>query len=338
MLDPADDLKRPVDDMVHPDELALKKAQARKQYAHVFSSVKDVSRKLSTNHNVGMRNTVRLVQKMVDIIADDEASFSILGTVRIYDDYTYIHSLNVAILSMCLGKKIGLDHMMLERLGLCGLFHDLGKLEIPKPLLNKRRGLNNEEFAIIKTHPVHSARLILKMKARRDHKIKILMAPFEHHMGYDRSGYPQIRTNRSISLFGRILAIADVYDAITSARYYRSKIMSPDQALGYMLEKSGTTFDPVLLKVFINMLGAYPVGTLVKLDTGEMGLVTGPAKGKDKTRPIVQLLEIDAKKKYKKGSIVDLSKQDPRTGAHLRNIKESMHPSNLGIQAAEYLL
>ena len=338
IMDPSKDPKSQSDDIVQPDELAIRKAQARKQYAHVYSSVKEVSRKLSASHNVGMRNTVRLVQKMVDIIAEDDSSFSILGTLRIYDDYTYIHSLNVAILSMCLGKQIGLDHMMLERLGLCGLFHDLGKLEIPKPLLNKRGRLDDEEFAIIKAHPVHSARLILKMKARRDRKIKILMAPFEHHMGYNRSGYPQTKINRSISLFGRILTIADVYDAITSARYYRNKIMSPDRALGHMLSQSGTSFDPVLLKVFINMLGAFPVGTLVKLDTGEMGIVTGPSKGKDKTRPMVQLIEVDAKKRYQKGDMVDLSKQDPRTGSHLRSIVESMHPSDLGIQAAEYLL
>lgn len=338
VVDHADDPEQQVDDEIEPDELAIKKAQARKQYAHIFSSVKDVSRKLSAGHNVGMRNSVRLVQKMVDIIGDDESSFSILGTLRIYDDYTYIHSLNVAILSMCLGKQIGLDHMMLERLGLCGLFHDLGKLEIPKSLLNKRGRLNDEEFAVIKTHPVHSARLILKMKARRDRKIKILMAPFEHHMGFNHSGYPQTKMNRSISLFGRILTIADVYDAITSARYYRDKIMSPDRALGYMLEESGTSFDPVLLKIFINMLGAFPVGTLVDLDTSEMGLVISPSKGEDRTHPIVQLLELDAKKKYQKGAVVDLSERNPRTGKHLRNIIETRHPSDLGIQAAAYLL
>jgi len=210
-----------------PDELALKKAQARKQYSQVLGSVKEVSRKLSSNQNVGMRNSIRLVQKMVDIITEDESLFSIFGTVRVYDDYTYVHSLNVAILSMCLGKQIGLDHLMLERLGLCGLFHDLGKVEIPKAILNKRGRLSDAEFDAIKTHPVHSARLILKLKAARERKVRILVAPFEHHMRYNLSGYPQPRDYRSISLFGRILAIADVYDAITSPRIYRSQTMSP---------------------------------------------------------------------------------------------------------------
>ena len=334
-IDPSNGPTPQADDA--PDEPALKRAQARKQYSQVLGSVKEVSRKLSSNQNVGMRNSVRLVQKMVDIITEDESLFSILGTVRVYDDYTYVHSLNVAILSMCLGKQIGLDHVMLERLGLCGLFHDLGKVEIPRAILNKRGRLDEAEFAEIKTHPVHSARLILKLKARRDRKVKLLMAPFEHHMGYNRSGYPQTRNGRSVSLFGRILTIADVYDAITSPRIYRAQTLSPDKALGMMLEQSGTSFDPILLKVFINMLGAYPVGTLLKLDTGEMGIVVGRAKGKDGTRPIVQLLISDANKKFKKGALLDLSnQQDSDTG--YRNIIESMHPSDMGIQAAEFLL
>ncbi len=321
-----------------PDEPALKKAQARKQYSQVLGSVKEVSRKLSSNQNVGMRNSIRLVQKMVDIITEDESLFSILGTVRVYDDYTYVHSLNVAILSMCLGKQIGLDHTMLERLGLCGLFHDLGKVEIPKAILNKRGRLSDAEFAEIKTHPVHSARLILKLRARRDRKVKLLVAPFEHHMGFNQSGYPHPQDYRSVSLFGRILAIADVYDAITSPRIYRTQTLSPDKALGQMLAQSGTSFDPILLKVFINMLGAYPVGTLLKLDTGEMGIVVGRAKGKDGTHPIVQLLIADAEQKFKKGALVDLSVQNSESGATRRNIIESMHPSDMGIQAAEFLL
>lgn len=326
------------DDAAWPDELAGKRTQARKHYAQVFGSVKEVSRKLASSRNVGIRHTVRLVQKMVDIVTEDESFFLILGTVRIYDDYTYIHSLNVAILSMCLGRRIGLDHMMLERLGLCALFHDLGKLEIPKPILNKRGRLEDKEFAVLKTHPVHSARLILKLKARRDRKMKILMAPFEHHMRYNRSGYPQIRSNRGISLFGRILAIADVYDAMTSPRIYRTKTISPDKALGYMLERSGTHFDPVLLKVFINMMGAYPIGTLVKLDTREMGIVMGRSKGRDKTRPIVQLLETDAENEYRKGPVVDLSQRHWRTGRYHRNVTETMHPANVGIQTAQFLI
>jgi HD-GYP domain-containing protein (c-di-GMP phosphodiesterase class II) len=328
----------PSDEISRQDEWVVKTAQARKHYAHVLGSVKEVSRKLSSDGNAGMRNVVRLVQKMVDLVTEDDSLFSILGTVRIYDDYTYVHSLNVAILSMCLGKQIGLDHIMLERLGLCGLFHDLGKVEIPKQILNKRSRLSDDELSEIKSHPIHSVRLILKLKAGRDRKVKLLMAPFEHHMGFNRSGYPKLKNDHGISLFGRILTIADVYDAITSPRIYRAQTLSPDKALGYMLEQSGTTFDPILLKVFINMLGAYPVGTLLKFDTGEMGIVIGQSAGSDKTRPRVQLLVADPVERYKKGAIVDLAKQDKHTGKYRRTITESMHPADMRIQATQFLL
>lgn len=334
-VDQADNSMPLTDATCRLDDQTEKKLEARRHYAQVLHSIKDVSRKLSCGKYAGMRNVVRLVQKMVDILSEDETLFSILGTVRIYDDYTYAHSLNVAILSMCLGKNLGLDHTALEKLGLCGLFHDLGKVAVSKRIINKKGRLNDDEYAEVRKHPVHSARLILKLQARRDRKVKILMAPFEHHMGYNRQGYPRIKTNRSISLFSRIVTIADVYDAITSPRVYRPYILSPDRALGLMLEKSGTVFDPVLLKVFINMLGAYPVGTLLELASGEMGLVIGPSK--NRLRPVVQLLVPGADGMYEKGAIADLSQKDVRTGAYCREISASMHPADLGIQAYEFL-
>lgn len=336
VLDQTNDAMSLSDEIRPFDEQTSKKLEARRHYAQVLHSIKDVSRKLSSGKSAGMRNVVRLVQKLVDIVTEDESLFSILGTVRIHDDYTYAHSLNVAILSMCLGKNVGLDHTALEKLGLCGLFHDLGKVAVSKRIINKKGRLNDDEYAEVRKHPVHSARLILKLQARRDRKVKILMAPFEHHMGYNRLGYPRIYTNRSISVFSRIVTIADVYDAITSPRAYRPSPLSPDRALGYMLGKSGAIFDPVLLKIFINMLGVYPVGTLLELVTGEMGLVIGPSK--NRARPLVQLLVPGVEGRYEKGPVVDLSQKDIRTGAYCREISATMHPADLGIQAAEFLL
>jgi HD-GYP domain-containing protein (c-di-GMP phosphodiesterase class II) len=325
------------DNATEIDESARKQATVRKLYANVLSTTKDIALKLSANQVTGMRNSVRLVQKMVDIILEDETLFLGVSTIRVYDDYTYAHSLNVSILAMCLGKQIGLNHVMLERLGLCGLFHDLGKVEIPKELLNKGGALSDKEYAILKTHSMHSARLILRLKAKMDRKNKILVPPFEHHMGYDNSGYPEVSTGPKISLFGRILSIVDVYDAITSPRIYRKEALSPDKALDRIRELSGTQLDPILVKVFINMLGKYPTGTLVKLDSGEMGLVIQPARI-SRTRPIVQLLVRDDRKQYHKGPIIDLSKSHYENGRFHHNITATLHPSTIGIQAAEYIL
>jgi len=244
----------------------------------------------------------------------------------------------VAILAMTLGKKIGMKRTTLERLGLCGLFHDLGKIEIPKDILNKKGKLDNSEYEEIKKHSMNSAMLILKLKTEKYHKVHLLISPFEHHVRYDHSGYPSIDKRRPISLFGRILTIVDVFDAITSPRIYRPTSMSPDQALGYMLSDSGKYYDPVLLKVFINMLGVYPVGTLLKFDTGEMGLALHANNDRDQTRPIVQLLIQGEDKSYEKGKVIDLGERNPVTGTYKRTIVQSLHPTTLGIQPAHYIL
>lgn len=319
------------------DELSHKKNLVRKSYASTLTSIKDIAHKLSSKKPVGIRNAVRFVQNMADIIMEDEALFMCISTVRIYDDYTFTHSLNVSILAMCLGKRIGLSNVLLERLGLCGLFHDLGKVEIPVKVLNKKDALSKEEFALLQTHTMHSARLILKLKAKNERKNKILVPPFEHHMGYDQSGYPKTPTGLGISLFGRILTIVDVYDAITSPRIYRKKAYSPDEALKKILAQSGTHFDPILVKIFINMMGKYPVGTLVELDNGDIGLVQKPSKNL-LSRPIVQLLIPKATQGYRKGATVDLSNRDNKSGHYYRNITKTLHPADLGIQPAEFFL
>jgi len=331
------------------DDLTEKKERAKKTYAHVLSSVKEVGEKLTSNKTVGLNKTRRVIQKMVDLIMEDEPLFKALSTIRIYDDYTYAHSVNVAILAMCMGKRIMLSQKSLERLGLCGILHDLGKIEVPKKILNKPGKLTKEEFEVMKQHSLISVRLITKIKAERDRKAQILLPPFEHHLKYDLSGYPQTNRKKEVSLFGRILTIADVYDAITSPRVYRPSVLSQDRALGFMLEGAGTDFDPILLKVFINMLGVYPVGTLLKLDKG-VGLVTiqpedaaAPEKenkssnGFNGTRPWVVLLVSDGKGGIKKGKEVSLDERDPRTGEFVRNIIGSLSPSEFGIQPAEFI-
>jgi HD-GYP domain-containing protein (c-di-GMP phosphodiesterase class II) len=326
-----------LDDELTSDTLSLKKKMVRKSYANALDSIKETARKLSSNKEVGARNSVRMVQKMVDLIMEDDVLFMGASTIRVFDDYTYAHSLNVAILAMCLGKRIGLSHILLERLGLCGLYHDLGKVEIPKEVLNKKGALSEAERALLNTHSMHSARLILRLKAENTRKNKILVPPFEHHMGYDNSGYPQTATGPKISLFGRILTIVDVYDAITSARTYRQNVLSPDRALKKMLAQSGTQFDPILLKIFINMLGKYPIGTLLKLDNGEIGLVKKPSN-EMLTRPIVQLLVSEADQKYRKGAVLDLAERNEETGQYSCNILETIHPEAIGIQPAEFFL
>ena len=315
-----------------------RKEMARKTYARALVSVKEVAEKINSERKAGVRKLKRIAQNMVDILAEDESVMLGISTMRDYDDYTYTHSVNVAILSLCLGKRIGLSRISLSHLAICGLLHDLGKLNIPKEILNKPGKLTDQEFKEMEAHPIKSVSQIVRMNAPEDLKAKILLPPFEHHLKYDLSGYPQVKSKQSVSLFGRIITITDVFDALTSPRIYRPEAMSPDRALEIMLKESGKDFDPVLLKVFINMLGVYPAGTLLKLDTGELGLVVDGKGDGDLTRPRVVLLDSKGGDRYEKGNTVQLSAKNPDTGAFTRNIVTSCHPSRMGIQPSDFIL
>jgi HD-GYP domain-containing protein (c-di-GMP phosphodiesterase class II) len=320
------------------DNVGDLREKAKSTYFHAMNSVKDVAQRISYQGYAGVRKSKRMVQNMLDCLAEDEALFLCLSTIKDYDDYTYTHSVNVAILSLCLGNRIGLSRGSLEHLGICGLFHDLGKVEVPREILTKPGRLTENEWTEMRKHPMASVRQILKLRASHDVKSKILLAPFEHHVKFDLSGYPQLDLKKDVSLFGRILQIADVYDAITSPRAYRSYSMSPDQALSHMMEGAGKDFDPILFKVFAIMMGTYPVGSLLELDTGELGLVVDYPMETGGNYPRIMLMEKDENGKAKRGNLVSLSEKIAETGAPRRKIVRSLNPSLYGVQPACFIL
>ena len=330
-------------EMVHkqdelPEEGFELRKKAKRTYFYSLAAVKDVGDRIFSRRPVGIRKTKRLVQKLMDILSEDESLLLSMSTIRDFDDYTYTHSVNVAVLSLCLGKRIGLSRIAMERLGICGLFHDLGKTAISREILFKPGKLTSQEFEEIKRHPVKSVIHAFKLHTDEDLKTRIIPPIFEHHLKYDLSGYPRQHSEKSQGLFGRILAIADVFDAMTSSRVYRPVPFSPDQALGLMMEDAGKAFDPILLKVFFNMFGVFPVGTLLELDSGEMGLAMETPEDAMQDRPIVLLLVSDGKGGFIKGKTVGLEERDTRTGLFKRNIVKSLHPGNYGIQPAEFFL
>jgi HD-GYP domain-containing protein (c-di-GMP phosphodiesterase class II) len=312
--------------------------KAKMSYASSLEALKEVINKVSNDQSAGIRKTVRTVQKMVDLVIEKQPILLKLSTLRSHDDYTYTHSVNVAILAMCLGLHIGLSKNTLETLGICGLFHDLGKADIPLKILNKEGELTEPEFEAIKKHSLKSAYHIAKLRASRELRSKIMLAPFEHHLKYDLSGYPNSWRNEPVSLFGRILTIVDVFDASTAQRIYRPEALSPDQALRMMVKKSGKDFDPILLKAFINMLGAYPVGTLVKLNTGEIGLIKENLQGRSGVHPLVVLLTPQDNGGYSAGKTIDFSEREGSGDKEMQRIVETYNPALFGIQPAEFIL
>ena len=315
----------------------LNKERSLHSYSGALSSLKNAVGRGRSGRPSGSRAALGIVRDMVDVIIEDDSVLLALSTLRDYDDYTFVHSVNVAIHAIRLGKHIGLCEDSLVLLGLCGLFHDLGKCAVPPHILNKPGKLTDEEWESVRRHPVDSACHILKLEISHELSSKILMAPLEHHLKYDHTGYPHTSSDSPISLFGRILMIVDVFDAITSPRAYRLEAMSPDRAIELMSKDMGTGFDPILLKVFISSLGVFPVGTALVLDDGRIGLVMDRPESADEWRPRLLLLKKVPAGGYTRGDVIDLAERDPVTNRHRYGIERSAHPAALGIQPASLL-
>ncbi len=311
--------------------------KGRKSYGRTLSILKSIADKIISGKPAGVAKAMRQIQQIVDMIIADEEIMMGLSTLRDHDDYTYVHSMNVSILAIALGHFIGLSKQDLATLGLCGLFHDLGKVKVPLKILNKPGKLNAEEWKIMERHSLESVLEILKLKAPPELKARLLLPPFEHHLKYDLSGYPKFHRRSQVSLFGRILAIVDVYDAITSPRVYRKTSLSPDEALDLMSAGAGKDFDPLLLKAFVNLMGVYPVGTMVKMDSGEIGLVARRPGGRHLDRPRVRILISNGNGGFVPGKTVDLAERNGHARSFRRTVVETIHPGQLGIQPAAYL-
>ena len=318
-------------DEVPPDIELRRKEQAKQTYLHALAAVKEVAQKVSQRSVAGIRKARRLAQTMVDLVLEDETLLLGLSTIRDFDDYTYTHSVNVALLSMSLGRRIGLSQVFLEQLAICGMFHDLGKVEVPKDIITKPDMLNTGEWEHIRRHPLIGVHRVLRLHASRDMRSRVVMGPFGHHLNYDLSGYPRLHFTKTLTLFVKILRIADTYDALTADRAYRARSFRPDEALKMMWEKVGIEYDPILLKTFINMMGLYPVGTVLKLDSGELGLVVDYPSESDRTRPQVLLLVDDGQGGLKGSEKLNLAERDQK-------IIKCLHPSVLGIQPSQLIL
>jgi HD-GYP domain-containing protein (c-di-GMP phosphodiesterase class II) len=307
----------------------------KKTYFNAVSYTKGVLTKIKSGQKVDMKKAKRLVESMVDQLLEDEQYFLSLTAIKDFDEYTYHHMVNVSILSMSLGQRLGLSRQALTELGLAALFHDIGKVEIPHEVLNKPSGFTDEEWKIIKKHPVWGVKAILGLGRFNSSSIRALIVSFEHHLNCDFSGYPKVRKYMELDLYSRIVTLADQYDAMTSARVYKRIPMSPDKSLSVMLEGAGSNLDPLLFKFFTNMVGIYPIGTIVMLNTKEVGLVF-ECNAAFADRPRV-LIIINSQGKSVRGPVVDLSEKD-ETGRYVRTIIKTLDPNKYKINLAEYLL
>lgn len=272
------------------DELRIKSVQGIK---NVFINVE--KNKNNIEHNMKQVNTI--VESMVDEILENKNLMVNMMDIKLFDDYTFFHSVNVATLSIIMGISLNLNKEELYKLGLGALLHDIGKVFINQDILNKKGKLEGKEIKEMKLHPLKGYKYI---KSNFDLPAKSYIAILDHHEKYDGTGYPNKKCGKDICLFGRIIAIADVYDALTSNRSYR-KALLPSDAVEYIMAGCGSHFDFELVNLFTRKVAAYPIGTCVKLSNGSTGIVVENYPDPC-TRPKIKLIDSS----YEETTYIDL--------------------------------
>jgi len=259
------------------------------------------------------------VEDCVNNIIVNPHSMLWLSMIKNKDEYTSEHSLNVAILSIALGRAEGLVQSDLEDLGICAMLHDVGKTKIPSEILNREGSLDEKEFEVMKMHTIHGKKLLIGQPNIPAAAVDIALS---HHERMDGSGYPVGLDARQIPYLVRIVAIADAYDAMTSGRVY-CEAKPAAEALKLLLDAKDSHFDGQLINKFIESIGVYPIGSIAELNSGEAGIVL-PTDINNGLRPLV-LVTHDADKIACEARIVDTNskRQDDNSRPYMIR---ALHP------------
>ena len=311
---------------------------ARRTYTRSVQVARDMMEGLVLGKAIGARRAERAVLSVVDQVLQEPATMIGMLTLRDFDDHSYVHSVNVSILSVALGDFLGLNREQLFELGFAALFHDIGKVLIPASVLNKMGWLNDEEWRLVSQHPDFGLLMLFNVEGFDDLPYRAMLAVYEHHMKPDLSGYPRVIRRRRQGLFARIIALTEAYDAAISNYSKQFLPCSPDEAIRQLREAETGAYDKVLTRAFVNMMGIFPVATLVILDTGELGVVVAPNPNpKALNRPLVRMVATADGERVGDGPIRDLTERDPETGQYRRTIARSSDPARYGINVADHV-
>ena len=223
-----------------------------------------------------------IVERLISTVANEDLDFIHIADLKKYDEYTYHHSLSVAVLSIATGESLSLSDYDLKKLGRAAIMHDIGKTIIPLEILNKPGKLTDEEFDIIKNH-ARGGGMLLRQRGIGD--LELWNAVSCHHEKFAGNGYPAKLEGRKIPLFSRIIAVSDVYDAVTSFRPYR-KPMTPSEVYDLIMSEVDRAFDYDIVKAFIKKLKPYPLNTIVEITGNRVGIVVNNLH---ELRPILRM-------------------------------------------------
>ncbi len=258
---------------------------AREIYGSALGAIRNVCRDIEQGRIPSSAPVIQVVERMADITMRDPSTLLGLSMIKDYDNYTFTHCVNVGVLAMALGATLGLDVSLVRELGIAGQLHDIGKTLVPKQILNKPGKLSSCEFEEIKRHPELGYGIVRRMEGLSERVARIVLG---HHVHFNRDGYPDWARSLPLDRMIDVVAVADTYDAVTTVRVYQVPV-TPQTALDRLWSMAGTVLDGTLVGRFTTMMGKYPVGTLVRLDTNEVAVVYRP-NPLDEEAPLVRVL------------------------------------------------
>jgi putative nucleotidyltransferase with HDIG domain len=312
------------------DGIGSDMAAIRQLYSNAVAVAEAAWESAETEGQPDLPSALQAVEGLAEAVTQNRTALVALTAMRNYDNYTFTHMVNVSILSMGQARALGIEGRLLRELGLSALMHDIGKVRTPKEILNKPDKLTDSEFEIMRRHVVDGAEIL-----RRTPEMPILapIVAFEHHLRIDGTGYPFGTRRPNLNVATMICGIADVYDAMRSQRAYQMAFPT-DRILAVLKRNDGTQFDANLVRRFVQLLGIYPPGNLVKLSSGEVAVVT-QVHAPDPHRPRVRVII------GKDGTRLDLPYDrnlwDAARGEQPDSVVSPVEPAAYGVDPLNYL-
>ena len=313
------------------DDEDLGLGAAKQMYSQAVASAETIWAATKAGEQPNPADARGIIDSLSRLVYQDRTSLLALTALKRHDNYTFTHMVNVAALSMAMARSLDLEGPMLREFGYAALMHDIGKVHTPLEILNKPDKLTNEEFKIMKQHVIDGAHVL-----RRTPETPALapVVAFEHHLKQDLSGYPENVGARKLNLCTMVVSIVDVFDALRSNRAYRAGLAT-DRIKHIMAQQDCTAFNRTLLRRFVNLMGLFPIGTLVQLNTEELAVVT-QTHPEDPFRPQVKLITDRKGEKLDAPLLTNTWDRDSR-GEFPRAVVEAVDAAKVGIDPLAYL-
>ena len=306
---------------------------AHESLTKLSATAENVMEDIANNKKLNLPVLRKSVNPMVESVIRNPEAFSWLTRMKSKDDYTYNHSVSTAIWSVALGRQLGLPKRDLQSLGIGALLFDVGKMKLPEKLINNPNRFNQTEFNLIKKHVEYSVDIIQSIPGIKDDVVEMVRTHHERHNG---GGYPAGLKGNKIPLFGKIAGITDCYDALTSERVFQTAA-SPHDAVRKLYDWSNIDFQAELVEQFIQLVGVYPVGTIVELSDERIGIVVANHRAL-RLRPKIMLILDEGKKRYSKFNVIDLHSVEIDENGNPLNILKCIDPGLYGIDPREFYL